>query len=194
MSKATKQTLKRFIAVFLSVTLAFSPLAVKPRQAQAGSSSFSLGSVLGKVALSAVKGSLVWGLGKAQDATTNEAMSSVFGAARAVVAGKQRILAEQTIDLIKEVSAQLDALYDYTVTSTTDIENMIKNLTWKEAKDRFTAYAATPVDRFNSKYDGMVRDVNDLVEAYVRYEEDPSDDNEATLEQAYSTVYDDFNS
>ncbi len=190
--KSAKRVSRCLVATLLSFTMAFSPLVAIPRQAQAAGGSFSLGSCLGKVALSAVKGSLVWGLGEMADATSNDAVATVFSSTRALIAGKQRVLAERTIDMINQLSADLDALYQYTVTSSTDIENMIKNLTWKQAKDDFYVNAGVPVDNFTGQYKSISSEFNAVVEAFVAYNNDPSDDNKQKLEERYNTVYNNY--
>lgn len=125
MSKPGSAVPQRIMALFLSLAMALSLLVAGPRRVQEGMMPASLASSLGKVALSSVWGSLIWGLGEPSDLTATDAVASVFSTTGALTAGMPRAQAEKSIALVQELAAELDTLCHYTLDSSDDIKNMI---------------------------------------------------------------------
>lgn len=192
MNTSGKMVLKRIMAVFLSLALALSSLTLSPREAQAGLVVNLIGCKWSAIALNTVERSLLWGIGKAESAAQNDALASALSMTKRIIGGNAAIVAGQTLKEVKHISAQLSALYSYTVSSTNQIEDMIKSLASNEAKANFNSNAASPVDSFTNQYDRMVSEFNNLLEAYAAYGDEPNDVNRSALETYYNTIYNNY--
>lgn len=188
-----KRIFNRIVAVLVSIAMVLSMVTVRPNQAEAGLIVNVMSGKWSAIAMNAVERTVLWGIGKAQSATDNDTFATVLRMSKQVIGGKSGIVAGETLQIVKEMSAELDALYKYTVQSTTDIEGLIKTLTSNEAKEAFQSNAGTPLDTFTGDYNLMVSRFNALVKAYANYCDNPdSADAKAALTSAYNVIYDNY--
>lgn len=189
MKTQRKPLYKRIIAVFVSFAMALSLLVAGPQEAEAGLIVNAMGCRWSAIAMNTVERTVLWGIGKAESATENDALATALNMTKRIIAGKSGIVASQTLQEVKHISAQLSALYSYTVTSTDNIMDDLQKMASNDAKNNFYTYASSPVDGFTGTYRTMVEDFNSLLDAYTAYGEDPSDANRQTLESRYQTIY-----
>ena len=183
--------LNRILAVFLAFSICVTGSFIPAKKAEAG----LIGNVImGKwktIAINTVRRTVAFGLSKAANATDNDSLAQVLLFAEKLAGGSSAMRMDQTLQLVKKISAELDSLYNYTITSNSEMINKMNQLISNDKKAEFIEKRDS-IQTFSSYYERMLKAYDDLFKAMEAYTENPTDENRNKVSNAYYEIYYDY--
>ena len=178
----------RILSILLAVSIFFTGFHFSAREAEAGLIAGVIARKWVGVTSEILERSIITGLDKAADCTDNDDLATALSWTGRIIGGRSEYLDDDTLELVKELSEEVDSLYACTVTSDNEIRDMLKLIISNEERNAFNE-KLTAVTTFGSNYEGMLRSYSELFDALKEYGEHPSQENKSILADKYSYVY-----
>ena len=179
---------KRILSCLLSCSICLTGMQLSVQEAKAGIIEDVVEGEWSSIAGEAVERTILFGLDKAAESTESDSLSTAIAWTQRIIGGREEYIHDETMEVIKDISEELDALYAFTVNSDNEIKDLLNLIISNEERNVFNE-KLTVVTNFGSAYEGMLLSYSSMLDALKAWGESPTEENKKALKEKYDYVY-----
>ncbi|MDD3333973.1 MAG: hypothetical protein PHI98_00510 [Eubacteriales bacterium] len=176
----------RILSLLIAFVLAIAPLTL-PSSAQAGVITNLILQNYSAIALEFVERGVLYGLGTAAGATSNEQFSQVLSISKRILGGPTGTILGGISQMCQGMIQQLDAISTSLSQNFASMDQQLGEIKSNQLKLGFYANA-NPARKFYEKYNTIYNIYYELITALQQYSADPTQSNNAALQTKYNEV------